>query len=99
MPLLRAIAIVLGLAHVIGLADLVVDDACEEQCGGDGCDADCPPGVACHCHCPSTMPSIAPIRTATRVDTHEIAVVEPAPRSHANPDPREILHVPRSAAL
>jgi hypothetical protein len=100
VPLARILVFALALTHSVGLADLVVDDACAEACSDDGCGKDCAPGDACRCHCPSTMPVVgAHMVTVVKLDPPR--VVAPCAvdqRMHASPDPREILHVPRHAA-
>jgi hypothetical protein len=99
VPLARALVIVLALAHAVGLADLLVRDSCEEICREDGCETDCVPGQehACRCHCPSTMPLLGgKAQAIAKVDTPILlAPGEHLRRLHANPDPREILHVPK----
>jgi len=99
VPLARVLVFVLAMTHVVGLADLVLDDACEEVCTDDGCGTDCIPGVACRCHCPSAMPLLGTTTQAVaKLDTP--AMIAPCAvdqRMHASPDPREILHVPRPA--
>jgi hypothetical protein len=82
---------------MVGLADLVFDDACEEACEDDGCETDCPPGQACRCHCPSALPLLSgTIHSAAKLDApSNLAAIETQRRAHASPDPREILHVPR----
>lgn len=97
VPLARVVVLVLALAHAVGVADLFLDDACEQVCSDDDCGTDCIPGSACRCHCPSAMPMVghAP-QTVAKLEHPPIAVastsVQNAP---AIPDPREILHVPR----
>lgn len=89
----------LALTHAVGLADLVMDDACEEVCAGDGCETDCPPGQACRCHCPSAVPALSSVAQSTsKLDAlSNVSALEIVRRAHASPDPREILHVPRFA--
>lgn len=99
VPAVRAFVLVLALTHAVGLADLVLDDACAEACEDDGCAGDCLPGVPCRCHCPSAAPMLGGGAPAT-AKLGAPAVVAPCPvadRMHASPDPREILHVPRAA--
>lgn len=94
----RIFVFAIALTHVVGLADLVLGDDCEAQCQDDGCAKDCVPGAACRCHCPSAMPAIGVAQAVAKIETPE--VVAPSAydrRAHANPDPREILHVPRRA--
>jgi hypothetical protein len=92
----RIIVFALALTHVVGLADLVMEDGCEEVCNDDGCGDDCLPGLACRCHCPSAMPLLGGgIKIAAKISTDSIAPFDTDQRMHASPDPREILHVPR----
>src|SRR5690349_16985327 len=99
VPLARVLVVVLALTHVVGLADLVVRDSCDEICDEDGCKNDCVPGEdhACRCHCPSAMPLLgSAAQTIAKLDPPTI--VAPSERLghlHASPDPREILHVPK----
>lgn len=96
MPFARILVFALALTHAVGLADLVMDDACEEVCTDDGCGDDCLPGVACRCHCPSAMPLLAgATQSAGNVAAHSVASFVPDRWLYASPDPREILHVPR----
>ena len=99
MPFARIIIMVLALTHAVGIADLVMDDACGEACTDDGCGADCLPGDACRCHCPSAMPLLGGIvETVAKLTPPPRIVLAPiADRLHASPDPREILHVPKHA--
>jgi hypothetical protein len=99
VPLARVLVFALALSHTAGLADIVFDDACEEECEDDGCADDCMPGQPCRCHCPSATPLLSGAAASTiALDTsHEVATGERV-RAHADPDPREILHVPRRDA-
>jgi hypothetical protein len=98
VPLARILVFALALTHMVGLADLVFGDECELLCQDDDCGKDCLPGSACRCHCPSAMPAlsteqvVAKIESPTPVD--QCAYDQEA---HLNPDPREILHVPKLA--
>jgi hypothetical protein len=94
----RVLVFALAMSHAVGIADLVIEDTCEDACSDDGCE-DCTPGVACRCHCPSTMPLLGGTTTTiAKVTTPELlATCDAGSRMHANPDPREILHVPRLA--
>lgn len=93
----RIIVFALVLIHAVGVADLVIGDACEDLCTDDGCGADCLPGLACRCHCPSAMPvlggSLPGVAKLARPRLIRPCVV--GQRMHASPEPREILHVPR----
>ena len=96
MSLTRVIVLALALTHAVGLADIVMGDACEELCTDDGCGKDCLPGVACRCHCPSAMPALGDAAQGTVIDTsREIDPCSVDQRMYASPDPREILHVPK----
>lgn len=97
MAFARIMVFAIALTHAVGLADLVMQDDCEEACSDDGC-TDCMPGVACRCHCPSVMPALGGTQIASRVSPPpEISRAAFTERVHANPDPREILHVPKRA--
>ena len=96
----RILVFALALTHAVGLADLVMDDGCEEMCGDDACGKDCLPGLACRCHCPSAMPALDR-RPQVIVDVaapREMLVFAVDQRMHDSPDPREILHVPKYVA-
>jgi hypothetical protein len=100
VPFARLLVFVLALTHAVGLADLVLEDACAEDCSDDGCDEDCLPGVACRCHCPSAMPMIGGVAKAIEKSPLWVDVVAAwaVERVHASPDPLEILHVPKHRA-
>jgi len=94
----RIAVLALALTHLVGLADLVMDDSCEEQCDDDGCGTDCLPGVACRCHCPSAVPAVASSAQAnTKLSSTKVAAPKVVQGFHVSPDPREILHVPKRA--
>ncbi|MGE0403157.1 MAG: hypothetical protein AB7T06_41000 [Kofleriaceae bacterium] len=96
MSVARIIVFALALTHAVGLADLVLDDACAEECADDGC-TDCLPGVACRCHCPSAMPLVeyGAQSVASMLTPSDIVPSAVEQRMHASPDPREILRVPK----
>ncbi len=99
MALARIFVFLLALTHVVGLAELVVTDACDEVCADDDCGADCMPGAACRCHCPSAASLRSEVtvpQLRTQDDALDVAAAgERLDRVHASPDPLEILHVPR----
>jgi hypothetical protein len=97
VPFARILVFALALTHAVGLAELVLGDACEETCKDDGCGKDCLPGTACRCHAPSAVPAIASDapRPATVVGPLAALACAYEQRAHASPDPREITHVPR----
>lgn len=98
VPLLRILALVVALTNMVGLADIVLSDACEEMCKDDGCDKDCPPGMACHCHSASAVPSVGTVQLVGTIDTPELVeACSDEQQAHASPDPREILRVPIAA--
>jgi hypothetical protein len=98
VPFARVVVFVLALTQAVGLADLLLGDACEEACNDGGCSSDCLPGLACRCHCPSAMPmQEAGVQVARRTPPREVAPGAAVERMHASPDPREILHVPKRA--
>lgn len=103
MSIPRALLLALALMQAVGITDYMRRVACEEECKRDGCDDTGPcDGSTCACHCPG-----APTITAPRT----IAVVTAPPKAsspvvfhetdelRASPDPREILHVPRTHAV
>lgn len=100
MSFARVIVFALALIHAVGLADLVMDDACEEVCTDDGCGDDCLPGVACRCHCPTAMSALGAVaQTAAKIpNPREVTAFSDEQRMHASPDPLEILRVPKHAA-
>lgn len=87
----------LALMHAVGLADLVMEDACEDVCTDDACADDCLPGAPCRCHCPSMMPLVGGSAQVLAEGplSQDIGPVALEGRMHASPDPREILHVPK----
>lgn len=96
MSFARVAVVVLALTHVVGVADLVLDDGCEEVCDDDGCGTDCLPGLACRCHCPSAVPLLgsSPQTIAKLATLRSTVPFSAEQRMHESPDPREILHVP-----
>lgn len=101
MPFARILVFVLAVIHGVGLADLAMADDCAESCSDDDCTRDCLPGAACRCHGASATPLLASATAAGSPAAARVVVamagVRPE-RSHASPDPREILHVPRPAS-
>jgi hypothetical protein len=98
VPLARILVFVLALTHVVGLADLVLGEECEQLCQDDGCGKDCLPGAACRCHCPSAMPALGAEQVVAKVVTPEpVMLCAYVEHAHLSPDPREILHVPKLA--
>lgn len=98
MPFARILVFALALTHAVGLADLVMEDGCEEMCNDDGCGQDCLPGLACRCHCPSAMPLLGgSVQTIAKLSAppRDLVPASAEQRMHASPDPREILHVPK----
>jgi len=96
--------LVLALLQAAGIADLVRRETCEAECERNGCQ-DCTPGddgPQCPCHCPNatnvTAPSLAVVTNAPAMQSLVVAFVRDD-RTHSSPDPREILHVPRSYAV
>jgi len=73
----------------------------DRECERNGCQ-DCIPGDAgpeCPCHSPSTTSvTPPPLTVASTAPAARASIVDfmADERSHASPDPREILHVPRS---
>jgi hypothetical protein len=99
VPFARVLVFALALTQAVGIADLVLGDACEDACKDDGCGKDCLPGLACRCHCPTAMPALgAHLQVVAKLDTpHVVASCTYDQQAHASPDPSEILHVPRLA--
>ncbi len=98
MSFARILVFALALTHVVGLADLVLGDECEELCQYDGCGKDCLPGSPCRCHCPSAMPALSTLKAVAKIETPKpVAVCAYDQHAHVSPDPREILHVPKLA--
>lgn len=100
MPFARILVFALALTHAVGLADLVLDDPCEELCREDGCASDCLPGALCRCHCPSAMAMLEASMPIAAAIAAPPALVPPhgAEWLYASPDPREILRVPKLSA-
>lgn len=77
------------------------DDDCSEgpgdNCAGDDC-GDCLPGVGCRCHTPTGLAVACSSVPLATISAHAVACPIASTRAHANPDPFEILHVPRRAA-
>ena len=99
MSIPRAPLLALALLRAVGVADYMRRVACEQECKSDGCDdqgpCDC---SACACHCPGA-PSLAEARQvsiATITPSASMIVFVDIEHLRANPDPREILHVPKT---
>jgi hypothetical protein len=99
----RALLLALALLQAVGVTDYVRRASCQAECKQDGCDDNGPcDSSSCACHCPG-----APSLTETRqvaIDvpwpTTTLTVVFPnAGTLRTNPDPREILHVPKPYAV
>jgi hypothetical protein len=100
VPWARILVFALALTHSVGIADLIIEDVCGESCDDSDCGDDCIPGVACRCHCTSTV-AILGARTpvvATIAPPMSKADFVAFRDAHDSPDPREILHVPRRAS-
>jgi hypothetical protein len=97
----RALLLALALLQATGVAEAMRRAVCEIECRDDGCEDDCSPvdsAPTCHCHSPGTPSLPAPVvAVATRAPLPVHAVTfDRRERTHANPDPHEILHVPRT---
>jgi len=99
----RALLLALALLQAVGITDYMRRAACEETCKQDGCDDSGPCDCStCACHCPG-----APSMTEARQVTVDVAapsatstiVFADADQLRASPDPREILHVPKTYAV
>ena len=102
MSIPRALLLALALLQAVGISDYMRRVACEDECKSDGCDdkgpCDC---TACPCHC-AGAPSVAETRQVTLVAATPSAlpiVFADVDQLRANPEPREILHVPKPYAV
>jgi len=96
VPLLRMLVLALALTHMVGLAEMLLGDACDEMCRDDECATDCVPDVPCHCHCPSAMAAISAVVIVEKIRTPMLCeACTEEQQAHVSPDPREILHVPK----
>lgn len=104
MNIPRALLLALALMQAIGLVDYMRRIECEQECKADGCDdtgpCDC---SSCPCHCTGAAPSMAAPSSvavdAPHAAASAIAVFGRTDDLRASPDPREILHVPRTYAV
>jgi hypothetical protein len=93
----RALLLVFALmqAQVVVVLAAVPTTVCPERCADDGPDGRCPPVCL---GCPSSSHTPAP--AGARVPLVPAARHEPVPcvadRGPAEPEPREILHVPKA---
>ena len=101
MPLLRVLVLAFAIANASGLIDVALGSACDVDCAerdwGRDCDGGCPP-ICPTCHCAVRSP-VAVAAAPACLEPVRAAVAAPFPdreRDPAVPDPREILHVPRS---
>jgi hypothetical protein len=97
----RALLLALALLQAAGVFDAVKRATCEEECRRSGCD-DCTPdhdAPQCSCHCPSLSAGTASrVVSVTLVPAAHLTDVSFArtDQRYPNPDPREILRVPRA---
>jgi hypothetical protein len=100
----RALLLVLALLQAGGILDLVRRATCEEECRRNGCN-DCAPdrdAPQCSCHCPSgatSAPAAIDLVTSAPTTPASKIALDVADQWCASPDPREILHIPRSCAV
>lgn len=101
MTVPRALLLVLALLQAGGVFDAMKSATCEEECRKNGCH-DCTPdhdAPQCSCHCPSlSVVAARRIISVMAVPGTYFAEVSfgRTDQLHPSPDPREILHVPRS---
>ena len=103
MSIPRALLLALALLQAVGITDYLRRAACEQECKRDGCDDQVPGDCStCLCHAPSmpsqTSPAIVAVDVAPPIVTHRVMFAEPVDL-RASPDPREILHVPRTVRV
>jgi hypothetical protein len=99
----RALLLALALLQAVGIADYMRRVACEQECKSDGCGDEAPcDGSTCACHCPgvpsTTAPALAAIDATPPKISAAMAFLE-HDDLRGSPDPREILHVPRSVRV
>jgi hypothetical protein len=94
--LLSFLVLVVALGLATGLVGPAESDACDEPCPGEGPGGECPPDcIFCAC-CPSVRPMIVP-EGGPAPDLEPVAALMPARSAMPlPPEPREILHIPRS---
>jgi len=90
-----AILLLVVMAGPASGAFVLGEVACEEDCGDSGDTGDC-----CACLCNTRAPTVLPTSLGTPaadqpVERPALLAVDDAP---PDPDPAEILHVPRRAA-
>lgn len=94
--LLAGAILVLNAAKALGYAD----DGCLEECSDDDSTGHCPPGCAdcvCCAHLASAVPMVhSSVRLAPSVPAPLLVNLDKMPSS---PDPRELLHVPKSSRV
>jgi hypothetical protein len=101
----RVLLLVLALLHATGIDEVMRRACCEAGCERNGCENDCPPGdvgPGCPCHCPSAPTATPPavvVQPIQPPDRSTPITFEHTDRPHPSPDPREILHVPRSSPV
>lgn len=103
MSIPRALLLALALMQAVGITDYLRRAACEAECQRDGCDDQGPCDCStCLCHAPSmpslTSPAIVAVDVVPPSVTARVMFAEPEDL-RASPDPREILHVPRTVRV
>lgn len=101
----RALLLAFALLQALGVFEAVRRSACEEECKRDGCNGTCTPDNDCpQCPCHSVGSASLAASIAANVTVARVAYVTKvsfarADQYHASPDPREILHVPRTSVI
>ena len=97
--MLQIVVLYAVLAQATGLAWALTEDACATQCDDDdpGDRDQCPPNCpSCVCSTVVHATFAAPVAVlAFELPTSRVTFVEPN-EAQPSPDPRDILHVPRT---
>lgn len=89
--------LLLGQVTGLDLGALRGGDQCEENCEDEASGKSCPPACStCSCTMRSAQPMLASHATTLVIPSIARVEVAPPPSQPASPDPREILHVPKS---
>jgi hypothetical protein len=92
----RALVFLLAVVQAPAIVSLAVAPTaiCPERCPDDETDGRCPPACA---SCPASTHTVAPVLAAAPVAPAVVRqpVAAVASRSPAEPEPRDIFHVPK----
>jgi hypothetical protein len=90
------VVLALFIAQATGLPELIEADECVQPCAGES-DGHCPPACQLCVCCATTRPAVLPQGAIVLPDQTSRLVAGEQARTPPSPEPREILHVPKSS--